>query len=296
MTLSIYRIQKTSTNYAVFITFAVLNSIYTSFWDVYYDWSLGDPSAKYKFLRQTLGYKRVWMYYVAIAIDPIIRFNWIAYAIAPLHIQHSALTSFFVALSEIFRRGMWSLFRVENEHCSNVGHFRASRDVPLPYDVPSSSDASERPSDTGGKADEEAALAPLHRTETVPTLDLGPQASGTDFAQRTSSSRRRRAPTFADEEGRPSPLARGLTRMGTILRNAHAQDFEKRKKPELGAEPSKDEDSDDEDDDENQQSCSGVMTPLGNGDERDGRDEADIAAAREDVEIGRAGASGTSGS
>ena len=30
---------------------------------------------------------------------------------------------------------MWSLFRVENEHCNNVGKFRASRDVPLPYKI-----------------------------------------------------------------------------------------------------------------------------------------------------------------
>ncbi|KAF2448767.1 EXS-domain-containing protein [Karstenula rhodostoma CBS 690.94] len=136
MTLSIYRVEKTTTNRAVFITFATINSIYTSFWDVYYDWSLGDPSAKYPFLRQNLGYKKVWMYYLAMAIDPILRFNWIFYAVIPLQLQHSAITSFFVAFSEVFRRGMWSLFRVENEHCSNVGHFRASRDVPLPSAAP----------------------------------------------------------------------------------------------------------------------------------------------------------------
>jgi hypothetical protein len=32
----------------------------------------------------------------------------------------------------------------------------------------------------------------------------------------------------------PSPLTRGLSRVGTLLRDAHAQDFERKKKPELG--------------------------------------------------------------
>ncbi|KAJ8104862.1 hypothetical protein OPT61_g10528 [Boeremia exigua] len=58
MMLSIYRINKTGPNKAAFITFAVINAIYTSFWDIYYDWSLGDPRAKHPFLRKELGYKK----------------------------------------------------------------------------------------------------------------------------------------------------------------------------------------------------------------------------------------------
>jgi hypothetical protein len=293
MTLSIYRIDKSTTNHAVFITFAIINSIYTSFWDVYYDWSLGDPSAKYKFLRQTLGYKKVWMYYLAIIIDPLIRFNWILYAITPLHIQHSALTSFFVSLSEVFRRGLWSLFRVENEHCSNVGHFRASRDVPLPYDIPASP---ELPAPASyGKIDEEA-IPPIHRTSTAPNLDLGPLASGTDALRRAdSASRRRRAASVTEDDARPSPLTRGLTRIGTVMRNAHAQDFEKRKKPELGAGPVdvKDDDSDDEDEDEQEErtaSASASDSPRA-----EAEDEDEILAVREQVEVGRAGGSGGMG-
>jgi hypothetical protein len=294
MTLSIYRIDKSTTNYAVFIMFAILNSIYTSFWDVYYDWSLGDPNAKHRFLRQTLGYKHVWMYYVAIIIDPILRFNWICYAITPLHIQHSALTSFFVSLSEIFRRGLWSLFRVENEHCSNVGHFRASRDVPLPYDIPSSPGTSDRPPQGKDRFDEEAPPPAFRRVSTLPTLDLGPHASGTDAAQRTSSSRRRRANSLTDPDpqGRPSPLTRGLTRMGSIMRNAHAQDFEKRKKPELGAGPTKDDDTDDEDEDEHMGSASVSGGASQNGDSGD-QSESEIMRVREEVSIGMAGGSGS---
>jgi hypothetical protein len=69
-------------------------------------------------------------------IDPIMRFSWLFYVIFPGERQHSAATSFFIALGEIFRRFMWNFFRVENEHMTNVGHFIASRDVPLPFSIP----------------------------------------------------------------------------------------------------------------------------------------------------------------
>jgi xenotropic and polytropic retrovirus receptor 1 len=73
------------------------------------------------------------LYYVAMFLDPIMRSSWIFYCAFPGQKQHSAVTSFFIALGEIFRRFMWNFFRVENEHMTNVGHFMASRDVPLPF-------------------------------------------------------------------------------------------------------------------------------------------------------------------
>lgn len=82
------------------------------------DWSLGDPYAQYPFLRSVLGYKHPWMYYGAMFLDPILRFNWIFYAIYVDDLQHSAILSFLIALSEACRRGMWAIFRVENEHCT----------------------------------------------------------------------------------------------------------------------------------------------------------------------------------
>lgn len=69
-------------------------------------------------------------------IDPIIRFNWIFYFAAPMQFQHSSLVSFFVALSEVFRRGMWLIFRIENEHCTNIIQARVTREVRLPYHMP----------------------------------------------------------------------------------------------------------------------------------------------------------------
>jgi len=65
------------------------------------------------------------------------RSSWLFYVIFPGHMQHSAGTSFFIALAEVFRRFMWNFFRMENEHMTNVGHFMAARDVPLPFSMPS---------------------------------------------------------------------------------------------------------------------------------------------------------------
>ncbi|KAI1405711.1 EXS-domain-containing protein [Hypoxylon fuscum] len=101
------------------------------------DFSFFQPETRHRFLRDILGLKRRWLYYGIMVLDPILRFGWIFYAIFTHDKQHSTLVSFLVALAEVARRGMWALFRVENEHCSNVAQYKASRDVPLPYPLPS---------------------------------------------------------------------------------------------------------------------------------------------------------------
>jgi len=213
MALSLYRIDKTAELRVLFIFFATINATYCSFWDVAMDWSLGNPYARYPLLRDNLAYRRIWMYYVAMVLDPVLRFQWIFYAIYADDVQHSTLVSFFVALAEVFRRGMWMLFRVENEHCNNVGRFRASRDIPLPYSIPEShkeSQETSRPSDEQAPAPSPATGADVERT---------PETTG-------SSLRLRRTKASA---GTPVELA--MRRAGTIIGAAHAQDYEKKKRP-----------------------------------------------------------------
>lgn len=186
---------------------------------------------------------------------------------------------------------MWSLFRVENEHCSNVGHFRASRDVPLPYELQSSDwvdetdGGADHVAESHRPADEEQPLTPhLSRTSTAPPQNY---ASGADLDRVRSSTRRRRA-SFSEPQQQPSPMARGLQRMGTALRTAHNQDFEKKKKPELGKTAVKDEDSDDDDDDEDGEAESvGASYSASQSEDREDRD--DIHHVREELSIGRAG-------
>ncbi|KAJ4308540.1 Xenotropic and polytropic retrovirus receptor 1 [Neodidymelliopsis sp. IMI 364377] len=304
MALSIYRINKTGPNRAIFITFATINAIYTSFWDIYYDWSLGDPRAKHPFLRKELGYKKVWMYYVAMVIDPILRFNWVLYAVSPLQLQHSAKTSFVAALGEIFRRGMWSVFRVENEHCTNVSRFRASRDVPLPYEVPPSPELESRVTDErGDRVDEEQPARKRKSSQAANGLTPVPSATGAAL-ERSGSTRQRRGFPQAEDDFRPSPLQRAFTHVGDIFRDAHAQDFERKKKPELGRDPRDDKmgdaESSDESDNEDAQGDNSGTVSGGEGDDSEKSDdevaddveESAISRIREDLSVGMGGSAG----
>ena len=159
--------------------------------------------------------------------DPILRFNWIFYAIYSQEVQHSALLSFLVSLSEVFRRGMWTLFRVENEHCTNVGRFRASRDVPLPYDLRS---PSQPPSPTVDLATRWDQLpAPMTRHNTYDGTSFAGLSTNIEAQQFPSSSSLRRRATLTESE---TPIIRGIARVGTAINKAHAQDFERRRPTE----------------------------------------------------------------
>ena len=128
------------------------------------------------------------------------------------------------------------LFRVENEHCNNVGRFRASRDIPLPYSIPESHKESE---ETPRPSDEQApAPGPADMERTPETI--------------SSSLRLRRTMTSA-----ATPVERAMRRAGTIIGTAHAQDYQKKKRPgvvgdspHMGAGGGGNDDSDEEDDGE----------------------------------------------
>jgi hypothetical protein len=153
VSLSIYRTDETAKNRYIFIVLATLNSGFNSFWDLCYDWGLRDTHTKYRFLRRDLGFRVAWMYYVAILIDITLRFTWILYVAIPQQLQHSAITSFGISVGEVCRRGVWSLFRIENEHCAQTRRSRTCGTLPNafgyipgsePQDALSGSKATER--------------------------------------------------------------------------------------------------------------------------------------------------------
>jgi len=303
--LSLWRIHSTTEMMAMFIVFATINSIYCSIWDVIMDWSLGVASAKHKYLRHKLAYKQIWWYYTAMVIDPILRFNWIFYIIYRNDLQTNSVVAFFVAFSEVIRRGMWTLFRVENEHCNNVGRFRASRDVPLPYEIENESNEEMRSKSSGEEdrpqaTDATAATVPppalpdySQAPHNLPAERLSPGVTRTSATDIEAGSLRRRRPSLTN-----SPIARAIRQAGNTMRSAHAQDYERKRKPELGstdADASRDDDDDDDeassdsDDDAGRQQPRGARNHVArqrrNSSEEDGR--ADLEEA-EDL-VARAG-------
>ncbi|KAK4539711.1 hypothetical protein LTR36_010422 [Oleoguttula mirabilis] len=250
MSLSLWRFNKSSYGLeAFFIVCASMNSLYCIFWDLYYDWSMPmNPFSKPPLLRNTLAYRRhIWWYYVAIALDPILRFNWIFYVIYAQDLQHSSIISFLVSLSEVIRRGMWVLFRVENEHATNVGRYRAQRDPALPYEVMMPDGQADDARDSDHHAAPEQALDGTPAA----TAPAGARASARDVEQGgvspsgASSLRQRHQSVAAD-----SPVYRALRRAGTTMLNAHAQDYERRKPNKEDEKSARDEDTDEDDDDD----------------------------------------------
>ncbi|KIW01587.1 hypothetical protein, variant [Verruconis gallopava] len=293
MSLSLWRMDKTFELKALFIFFATVNAVYCSIWDLVMDWSLLDPYSHYRFLRDHLAFKQVWMYYVAMIIDPILRFNWIFYAIYANDVQHSATLSFVVSLSEVFRRGVWTIFRVENEHCTNVGRFRASRDVPLPYKIKKIPEGAEgegtivEAEETAEDEEREAREEEQRRQglRISPSLSRT-RSTGVDLErQRTQDStttvRPRRRKSRSNTE--PSPLIWGLSYVGNLLHTAHAQDFERKKRPAVAVTDKDDNKSD---------GFSDYDVDAGTDEEEERREQQDAERLFEDT-VDRAEASGS---
>ncbi|KAJ6261553.1 hypothetical protein Dda_4223 [Drechslerella dactyloides] len=236
MTLSMWRMdQSNKAMEAIFILFAAINALYTSTWDLVMDWSLMNWYAPHRLLRADLAYSRPIVYYLAMIIDPIVRFNWIFYVIFAKQVQHSALLSFIVSLAELGRRFVWCFFRMENEHCANVGKFRAYKDdVPLPYDVPGP-----QPSRAGTTANSTTASSPVFSFAPRPTVveaRVDEEIAAVSGERPTTAHRRAKSGGGVPAGGRTSQESLAaertpLVRAFTALTTAHAQDFERKRRP-----------------------------------------------------------------
>ncbi|CAG8972745.1 hypothetical protein HYALB_00006836 [Hymenoscyphus albidus] len=208
--LSVYRINQTQRNLAIFIVVATINSIFSSIWDLVMDWSVLKPDGYMPRLRDIRAFKTTWWYYVAMVVDPILRFSWIFYAIYTRDVQHNTFVSFMVSFAEVTRRGMWTLFRVENEHATNVERNKASRDLPLPYSI------WDHPEDE-------------HRDSTLP--EPGAEANKTPSLHDHDGGRlEAQALDGGSLKRRISPIKS----IKTALANAHTQDFVRKKVPGNG--------------------------------------------------------------
>ena len=120
---------------ALWLIFVIIATVYSYGWDIYKDWSIGDPKSVNWMLRDQLLYPK-WWYYTAAIVNLMLRLMW------TLNISPDAIASLFflgkdgfttvLVAVEISRRAMWNIFRLENEQLNNCGRFRAVQDIPLP--------------------------------------------------------------------------------------------------------------------------------------------------------------------
>ncbi|KAI8096164.1 EXS family-domain-containing protein, partial [Halteromyces radiatus] len=112
------------------VLLSIINSTYTSIWDIKMDWGLLDVKSSHFLLRDDLVFYK-WTYYTAIPLNIMLRFAWAINKASLAY--HSEILAFGTAILEVFRRIVWNFFRLENEHLNNCGNYRAIKEIPLPF-------------------------------------------------------------------------------------------------------------------------------------------------------------------
>ncbi|KAG6546090.1 hypothetical protein Mapa_012496 [Marchantia paleacea] len=140
------RIQQSRSTAVVWTVLLVLSSIFATafqiYWDLVVDWGVLRRTSKNKWLRDNLIMPRSkYIYFLAMISNVILRLAWVQ-SITRFRFGQMDLfvADFFFASLEVIRRGIWNFFRLENEHLNNVGKYRATKTVPLPFENPISQD------------------------------------------------------------------------------------------------------------------------------------------------------------
>ncbi|XP_061992264.1 phosphate transporter PHO1 homolog 3 [Rosa rugosa] len=114
--------------------FSIIAALYGTYWDLVVDWGLLQRSSKNRWLRDKLVIPYKSVYFGAMVLNVLLRFAWLQTVLDfNVSFMHRQTMIAVVASLEIIRRGIWSFFRLENEHLNNVGKYRAFKSVPLPF-------------------------------------------------------------------------------------------------------------------------------------------------------------------
>ncbi|XP_043069161.1 solute carrier family 53 member 1 [Drosophila bipectinata] len=113
-----------------YLIMAVMSSTYSLSWDLLMDFGLFRIwKGENIFLRESLVYPKTF-YYFAIVENVVLRFAWIMeFTLVNVGICKAYNGKSLLLFLEIFRRLIWNLLRLENEHLNNCGKFRATRDI-----------------------------------------------------------------------------------------------------------------------------------------------------------------------
>ncbi|XP_046401365.1 xenotropic and polytropic retrovirus receptor 1 homolog [Ischnura elegans] len=119
--------------FAMWVLASVINAIWAYLWDVIIDWGLFDTfRGENKLLKEERMFPNKGYYYLAIAEDFILRYNWLLLYLMTQS-GYASLDLMFLILSpvEVFRRFLWNFFRMENEHIRNKANYQSVRRILL---------------------------------------------------------------------------------------------------------------------------------------------------------------------
>ncbi|KAM1300059.1 hypothetical protein PS1_011447 [Malus domestica] len=132
---TVYEMTKGKTSWMVLalISSAVATTMNT-YWDIVMDWGLLRKTSKNKYLRDRLVVPHKIVYFAAMVLNVVLRLAWMQLVLEfKLRTVNKVTITTVIAFLEVIRRGIWSFFRLENEHLNNVGQYRAFKSVPLPF-------------------------------------------------------------------------------------------------------------------------------------------------------------------
>lgn len=92
---------------------AMVNSMYSFYWDIERDWELGIFSSHGSITQSRLQFGPKKLYYTATLLNALLRTSW-TYKLST-HLRHHETTNFSIALLEVLRRFQWNFFRIETE-------------------------------------------------------------------------------------------------------------------------------------------------------------------------------------
>ncbi|KAL9424211.1 hypothetical protein AB3S75_036151 [Citrus x aurantiifolia] len=129
-----FELKKGTTWFVLALASSAVAVAMSTYWDIVVDWGLLRRKSKNTYLRDNLVISNKSVYFAAMVLNIVLRVAWMQLVIEfNLHsLQKMAITTIISCL-EVFRRGIWNFFRLENEHLNNVGKYRAFKSVPLPF-------------------------------------------------------------------------------------------------------------------------------------------------------------------
>ena len=130
--LNVHYYKDGSTIKVLKITFGIIQSLYQYFWDIYIDWGLGQFSSYNCTLRDKIVCPKKF-YYFSIIFNLIFRFNWILLLISCSPKYQDYITLGFSS-SEVIRRVIWCIIRIENEAINNPEDYREILVIPGLHD------------------------------------------------------------------------------------------------------------------------------------------------------------------
>jgi len=123
--------QQTAGWLAMVVITSTIATIYQLYWDFVKDWGLLQRHSRNPWLRDELILKHKIIYFLAMALNLVLRLAWLQTIMPSLFGINEA--GFLLASLEVIRRGHWNFYRLENEHLNNAGKYRAVTTVPLPF-------------------------------------------------------------------------------------------------------------------------------------------------------------------